>query len=196
MFSLKQGSELVKHARKSIESVFEGKPIKELKGFNKKHGVFVTILNFPHHELRGCIGFPYPVMPLCKAIEEAAKSAAFSDTRFLPLQKKELNNVIIEISVLSVPQEIKCKKEDLCKSIKIGKDGLIVSCQGYSGLLLPQVAPEWHWNSKEFLEQTCIKAGLLAETWKNPKCKIYKFQAQIFAEEQPKGNVVEKIEKS
>lgn len=196
MLSLKQGSELVKHARKSIESVFEGKTIKELKGFNKKHGVFVTILNFSRHELRGCIGFPYPVMSLYKAIAEAAKSAAFSDPRFLPLQKNELNDVIIEMSILSVPQEIKCKKENLCNNIEIGKDGLIVSYQGYSGLLLPQVAPEWHWSSKEFLEQTCIKAGLHAAMWKNLECKIYKFQAQIFTEEKPKGNVVEKIEKS
>ena len=59
-----------------------------------------------------------------------------------------------------------------------------------SGLLLPQVAVEWKWDAKEFLNQTCKKAGLAPDCWCNLKRNVYKFQAQVFAEENSK--IVEK----
>lgn len=196
MLSLKQGSELVRYARKVIRQSFKEDFFEWPSSFFDKQGVFVTLLNFPSHELRGCIGFPYPELPLGKAVLEAAKSAAFSDPRFPPLEENELKTIIIELSVLTKPEEIKCKKEDLCKNIKIGKDGLIVTFKGYSGLLLPQVALEWKWDSLEFIKQTCIKAGLYPEVWKNLECRIYKFRAQIFAEEKPEGKIFKKSQQS
>lgn len=192
MLSQKQGEILVKFARHTIESYFEGKELKEPGEFSQKQGVFVTLLKFPEQELRGCIGFPYPALALNRAVKEAAKSAAFNDFRFLQLQKDELKEIIIEISVLTPPKEMKCKKEALPENIELGKDGLIVLCQGKSGLLLPQVAKEWKWSSGEFLEQVCIKAGLNKEAWKQKNCKIYKFQAQIFSEENPDGTIFER----
>jgi len=183
MLTKKQGEKLLKLARKSIESYFsgiEGGYEKEKKEFSEKQGVFVTL--HKDKELRGCIGFPYPFLPLSEAIFQAARAAAFDDPRFLPLDKDELKNIKIEISVLSVPREIKCKKEKICESIKIGKDGLIIQLNGNSGLLLPQVALEWKWNEKEFLENCCQKAGLEKDAWLDDNCKIFKFQAQIFNE--------------
>ena len=193
MLSRKQGDVLVKFARNSIKQMFEGKGrdgLKNLGEFSKKHGVFVTLLSFPSHELRGCIGFPYPNLSLDRAVKEAAIAAAFSDCRFQPLQKNELKDIIIEISMLTIPEEIKCKKNELQSKIKIGQDGLIISYKGQSGLLLPQVPVEWGWDSHEFLEQICMKAGLDKKSWKQKDCKIYNFQAQIFSEEKPEGKII------
>jgi uncharacterized protein (TIGR00296 family) len=182
----------VKFARKSIEKSFKGDVFEFPSEFSEKRGVFVTLLNFPSHELRGCIGFPYSEIPLGKAVMEGAKAAAFCDPRFPPLEKSEIDKVVIEVSVLTKPEEIKCSKAVLSKNVKIGDDGLIVNFQGRGGLLLPQVPIEWKWNSEQFIKQTCIKAGLSPETWKSDECRFYKFQAQIFAEEKPKGRVVER----
>lgn len=192
MLTLKQGKELVKFARVIINNSFKGDVFEWPKEFSEKQGVFVTLLEFPSHNLRGCIGFPYPELPLGKAVMEGAKAAAFCDPRFPQLEQEELGKIVIEISVLTKPEEFKCNKEELSKKVNIGEDGLIVNFQGQSGLLLPQVPVEWKWNSEEFIKQTCLKAGLYPDVWKNKDCKIFKFQAQIFSEEKPKGNVVER----
>jgi hypothetical protein len=194
MLSLKQGSELVNLARKAIETALEGKKLDSplIKKYNDNCGVFVTLHLYPSNDLRGCVGFVEPVLPLGKAVIEAAKSAAFSDPRFMPLQDGELDNLIIEVSILTKPQEVEKTDKNLVKEIEIGKDGLIVSSDGFSGLLLPQVAVEQKWNQQEFLEHTCLKAGLEKDAWMKRNCKIYKFQAQIFSEIEPKGEVVEK----
>jgi uncharacterized protein (TIGR00296 family) len=194
MFTLNEGSKLIKLARKSIESKLLKKTLnfkQEQKTFPQKQGVFVTLIT-KSDELRGCVGFPYPFKPLSEAVVEAAQSAAFADPRFAPLKKEELKNIKIEISVLTEPKLIQAAPQELTSEIKVGKDGLIVNLSGFSGLLLPQVAPEQKWDSLEFLRGTCIKAGLPAETWLNPNCKVYKFQAQIFSEEKPNGKVVER----
>lgn len=194
-YSLEQAAELIKLARQSIELEFsenlENKQIElpEGKQFKQARGVFVTLLTWPKKELRGCIGVPYPDLPVAKAIRQAASSAAFSDPRFLSIQKEELDKIIIEISILSPIQQ--CK--DVSKEVKIGEDGLICSYVGYSGLLLPQVAIEHKKTKLEFIEATCKKAGLPKDIWQNKNCKFYKFQAQIFCEEEPCGKVIERL---
>lgn len=186
MLLLKQGTELVRAARNSIEN----KSV-ELKGYEEKQGVFVTLHSYPSMQLRGCIGFPEPIMPLKKAIMESAKAAAFEDPRFPPIDIKK-DVFIVEVSVLTVPEEIKIKSPmEYPKKIKIGEDGLIIKSEYTSGLLLPQVFPEWNATPEMALEMTCEKAGLPKEFWKTGKCIFYKFQAQIFKEEKPNGKVVE-----
>jgi len=194
MISLKEGTLLVKLARKNIESTFK-KVIgltSETSQFKERHGIFVTLHTWPENGLKGCIGFPYPIMQLGKAVIETSRAAAFEDPRFLPLTESELNKIILEISILSRPELIEGKKEDLPENIKIRKDGLICTLGINTGLFLPQVAVEQKWNSLQFLEQVCIKAGLGANRWMHPQCKIYKFQAQIFSEVRPEGKVIEK----
>jgi uncharacterized protein len=183
MLNKKQGERLLKLARDSIESYFSGKKINlesYIKEFKEKQGIFVTL--HKNKELRGCIGFPYPFLPLSDAVFQAARAAAFDDPRFEPLGKEELKEIMIEISVLSVPEEIKCKKERIPDEIKIGEDGLIIQFRASSGLLLPQVATEYNWNSLEFLEACCEKASLKKGDWKEKDCSVFKFQAQIFCE--------------
>ncbi len=173
--------ELVKLARKAIESYFTGEDINLPENFYQKQGVFVTLKK--RGNLRGCIGFPMPVMPLREAVVKAARAAAFEDPRFPPLREEELKDIDIEVSVLTLPEIIKAEKpEDILKSIEIGRDGLIIEYNGFSGLLLPQVPLEWNWNKREFLENLCLKAGLPKDAWKLPGIKISKFQAKIIKE--------------
>ena len=164
------GTKAVEIARRTIELWLKNrekhKPEGYPKEFDEKYGVFVTIHTYPEKELRGCIGFPEPVYPLIKALQEAAISAATHDPRFPPLAESELNKVIIEVSVLTKPELIKVENpKDYVKNIRIGKDGLIAKKGFHSGLLLPQVATEYKWGAEEFLSQTCMKAGLSPDTW-------------------------------
>lgn len=195
-FSLEDGKELIKLARKSIEyASASGARLSETT--EKKHlmenrGIFVTLHSFPKKELRGCIGFPYPILPLWNAVIDAAVEAAFNDPRFPPVQSKELEKIVLEISILSLPEEIKGDRIMFPEQIKIGEDGLIIQKGPRSGLLLPQVATEYSWNPETFLENCCSKAGLPTNTWKQKDCKVLKFQAQIFSEKAP-GKEVEEL---
>ncbi len=195
-FSLHDGKEFVRIARKSMEYFLHtGSLLQEVspkKEYEEKWGVFVTLHKFPSKELRGCIGLPEPIKQLWQAIIEAAVSAAFRDPRFYALEAVELDKVIVEVSVLTKPEKIEVKKkEELLEKIEIGKDGLIAERGLYRGLLLAIVPVEYKWSVEEFLEHTCEKAGLPREAWKDKNTIFYKFGTQIFAEESPKGEVKE-----
>jgi uncharacterized protein (TIGR00296 family) len=199
--SLEEGRLLVKLARKAVEEYLKtGKQISVPEDAPKKLlqpcGVFVTInsVRDDEKELRGCIGYPYPTTPLAKAVIESAISSATQDPRFYPLSLSELDHVVFEVSVLTPPELIKVSKTNEYPSkIKIGEDGLIVERGMFKGLLLPQVPVEWGWDEEEFLCQCCIKAGLPPDNWLLKDTKIYKFQAIIFEEEKPNGEVKRKI---
>jgi AmmeMemoRadiSam system protein A len=134
--------------------------------------------------LRGCIGHLEAVQPLLQTVREMAAAAAFHDPRFRPLKKEELADLEIEISVLSPMRLIQSTDE-----IEVGRHGLYV-VQGFCrGLLLPQVATQYNWDRLAFLEQTCCKAGLHPDAWKEPSTKIYIFTADIFADHPPAGEV-------
>jgi uncharacterized protein (TIGR00296 family) len=198
--SLEEGKFLVELARKAVkEHLKTGKKINVPENISKKFlqpcGVFVTIntIKGEEKELRGCIGFPYPTIPLVQAVTESAIESATQDPRFYPLSLSELDNVVFEISVLTPPQLIEVKKRtEYTAKINVGKDGLIVERGMFKGLLLPQVPVEWKWGEEEFLCQCCIKAGLPPDNWLLEGTKIYKFQAIIFEEEKPNGEVKRK----
>ena len=199
--SLKDGKFLVNLARKVVEEYLKsGKKLEPPEKIDEKFlqpcGVFVTINKIcgEEKELRGCIGYPYPTTPLVKAIIDSAINSATQDPRFHPLSTRELNKVVFEISVLTPPQIIKAEKPSKYpQKIRIGQDGLIVERGIFKGLLLPQVPVEWKWNEEEFLCQCCIKAGLPPDCWLLNDTKIYKFQAIIFEEETPGGEVRRKL---
>ncbi len=184
MLTAEEGTFLLKLARSTIKEFVNNeraeKPTRYPKTLDEKRGVFCTITE--DGELRGCIGLPYPLESLINAVMSASQSAC-EDPRFEKLSKDELGMVKIEVSVLTEPVLIKIEKpEDYLKEINVGKDGLIIQCGPYSGLLLPQVATEYNWSAEEFLNNLCLKAGLLPKEWKNPEARIYKFHAQIFRE--------------
>ncbi|MBM3309671.1 MAG: TIGR00296 family protein [Candidatus Altiarchaeales archaeon] len=195
--SLEQGRDLVKYARSVIEGYFAGRkpeiPESLNVVFKEDSGVFVTLETYPKNQLRGCIGFPEPIMPLGNAVRQAALAAALEDPRFPPVGRGELEKIVVEVSVLSKPELVKVKDpRDYVKEVKIGRDGLIAEKGLYRGLLLPQVPVEWKWDAEEFLNETCMKAGLSPDAWLAPGTKMYKFSAQIFSEKTPRGGVFEK----
>jgi uncharacterized protein (TIGR00296 family) len=195
MIDFKAGEKLVKLARATVEKYFENKfsieRIEE-KSLNEKRGVFVTIETYPEKNLRGCIGFPYPNLPLYEAVQRAAISSAFEDPRFPRLEKEELNKVVFEISVMTKPKLIKVKdSKEYPNKIEIGKDGLMIQNGPFSGLLLPQVCSKFNWCAEEFLENLCYKACLTPDYIHDKNTKIWKFQCQIFCEKSPRGKVIE-----
>jgi len=194
---ISQGQYLVSLARQSIEGYLatgrKAAPTRADGALSEKRGVFVTLETHPAHELRGCIGYPLPIKELALATVDCALSAAFEDPRFPPVEKSELGKLVIEVSVLSVPQEIKAKSPaEIVKKIKVGRDGLILHYGYSSGLLLPQVPVEWNWEEEEFLCQVCEKAGLPRSMWQSPSAKISSFSAQIFSEKTPGGKAEQK----
>lgn len=189
---LESGRYLVKKAREAITLYLKGQGLPKIDGFSRKQGVFVTLETYPRRELRGCIGFAEPILPLSKAIVQAAIAAATQDPRFPPVGEEELDGIVVEISVLTPPKKMVCPPEKRPGNVIIGKDGLIVRCGETTGLLLPQVPVDLQWDQKTFVCQTCIKAGLLPDHWKRGDADFYKFQAEIFSEKTPGGEVEKK----
>lgn len=200
MLSLEEGKFLVKLARNNIESYIKrGKKVEIPQDISEKlkekAGVFVTLRKLkgsgPEKELRGCIGYPLPYHPLIEAVIESSISSATKDSRFSRVKEEELDNIIVEVSALTPPEEIKVNNPDeYLEKIKIGRDGLIVEYGGYSGLLLPQVPVDWKWDVKTYLAHLMQKAWLPSNTWKERNVKISSFQAEIFEEETPRGEIV------
>jgi uncharacterized protein (TIGR00296 family) len=195
LISLIEGAELVRLARVAVEKYLqESIIIKSEKHTLEKAGVFVTlnyVTSSKKEYLRGCIGFPLPEKPLYQGVVEAAIAAATEDPRFPPLDRQELNNIVFEVSVLTSPQQISVSPAEYGKEIEIGRDGLILQWRFGSGLLLPQVPVELKWNVEEYLANICYKAGAPPDVWIDPSSKLYKFQAVVFKEVEPKGEVVQ-----
>lgn len=163
----------------------------EPRMFREPRGVFVTLKQHPSGELRGCIGYPLPVLPLGEAIRDVAVAAATDDPRFPPVEPEEMAGLTVEVSILTVPVLVPSSSpEATVAAIRPGRDGLIVEGHGQNGLLLPQVATEQGWGAEEFLEGTCQKAGLSAEAWRDRRVRVRRFEAEVFREVRPRGAVV------
>ena len=193
MISDSKGAELVRLARRAVETYLQKSVVIRLEqDLPEMAGVFVT-LNYltrnKEEHLRGCIGFPLPEKRLRQSVVEAAIAAATEDPRFPPVDMPELDSMIFEVSVLTPPEEIRSKPVEYKKEIKIGRDGLILRWRYGSGLLLPQVPVELKWNVDEYLANICHKAGAPADAWLDPASKLYKFQALVFKEVEPRGRV-------
>ena len=139
-------------------------------------GAFVTLNK--DHQLRGCIGNIRGTEALYQTVSRMAIAAATEDPRFPPVRPEELDQITIEISVLTPLKKISSPEE-----IQIGRDGLYIEKGFYHGLLLPQVATEYGWNREEFLQHTCLKAGLPPDAWREG-ATTYSFSAQVFNEQE------------
>jgi hypothetical protein len=196
MYSEEDGDLAVLAARKVVENYVRGEVQHDLDlpdGFEEKSGVFVTIDTFPARELRGCIGYPEPFFPLKEALVKASQEAT-RDPRFPPLREAELDDIVIEVSLLTPPEEVIVRKpKEILKSIVIGRDGLIARKGVFRGLLLPQVAVDWEWDVEEFISHTCMKAGLKSDDWLKGDTRIYKFSAEIFGEKTPRGEIERRV---
>jgi AmmeMemoRadiSam system protein A len=179
MYSGELKKEMLKLARNTVEMYVKERKTPSIEHVSQelkeKRGAFVTL--HKKGNLRGCIGYTEPYFPLGETIVKTAVSASTKDNRFTPVKEEELKDIDIEISVLSPVRKVVNTEE-----IKVGIHGLVVSKGYYSGLLLPQVATNYNWDREEFLAQTCWKAGLPPDAWKDKDCEIYLFSAEVFGE--------------
>ena len=195
-YSLEDGRTLVRAARSAIElhirsPRFDREIVeRHISRFGAPSGVFVTIEHYPTMTLRGCIGFPNPTGPLNKRLVEAAIAASSEDARFAPVSHRELEEIVIEVSILTNPEAIKQRTEKgRLREIRIGRDGLIIRYGFKSGILLPDVPAKEGWSKEEFLQNVCMKAGLRADAWKRPEIELCRFTAQVFREMEPSGRI-------
>lgn len=191
-FTLEDGRAAVGGARAVVEAAVRGDAaaprLSWPAAFAKPGGAFTTLSTHPSGELRGCIGFAEPVLPLKDAIASSALAAAREDGRFAPVEPAELPRLIVEVSLLTAPRRLEAVGEAAkVAAVEVGRHGLIVRAGRRTGLLLPQVAPEWGWSAREFLEHTCIKGGFEPDYWKQSGAALFTFEAEVFAEIEPRG---------
>lgn len=171
---------LLAHARSAIAAVLRARANEPAACvsplWNETRAVFVTLRS--RSRLRGCVGTMEPRKPLRETIRDMAVAAAFSDPRFDELTPEELDDLRIEISVLSALRQIAGPGD-----ITVGRDGLLVRRGRNSGVLLPQVAAEQRWDAVRFLERTCEKAALPADAWQGKDARLYAFSATVFGEQ-------------
>ncbi|MBN1871205.1 MAG: AmmeMemoRadiSam system protein B [Candidatus Omnitrophica bacterium] len=180
MLSNEQQKRLLEIARSTIKTYLQTGKVMEIKEadplFNKEMGAFVTL--HEHGQLRGCIGNIIGRGPLYLTVRDMAIESATGDPRFPKVTLAELDDIDIEISVLS-----ELEKVDSVDDIKMGVHGVLVRKGFSSGVFLPQVAAETGWSKEEFMTNLCAhKAGLLPDAWKHKDCDIYIFEAEVFGE--------------
>jgi AmmeMemoRadiSam system protein B/AmmeMemoRadiSam system protein A len=175
--------ELLTLARKSVESAvmqhkrYEPEPTKD-DLLNQERGAFVTITEVG--DLRGCIGNMSASQPLSLTVRDTATLAASRDPRFRPVSALELPRLHYEVSVLSPLRRVMDVQE-----ISVGEHGLLIKNGGREGVLLPQVPVEQHWDRIRFLQETCMKAGMPSDCWRDENTDIFRFTAVVFEEHEP-----------
>ena len=175
-FSPEEHTLLFRLAHSAIESELEGREISLVSPslhLAELRGVFTTL--YLQGNLRGCVGYVFPVAPLYQTVVETARASAFDDTRFASVTREEAPHLEVSLSVLSRLRPIKAE------DVEVGRHGLLVSMAGHRGLLLPQVPVEQRWDRATFLQQTCRKAGLPPDAWQ-AGATLEAFTAEVFGE--------------
>ena len=179
--------QLLEIAKKSVESAVSNSKPYELPAnlppsLMQDRGAFVTLKE--DGELRGCIGHTVAMQPLAETVRDVAAFAALRDPRFRPVVASELPRLTYEISVLSPLRRVSDTDQ-----IKIGEHGLMIVKGNTRGLLLPQVAPEQHWDRNTLLDETAMKAGLPAKSWQDKDADLFMFTAVVFGESEISRNL-------
>ncbi|MBY9006617.1 MAG: TIGR00296 family protein [Candidatus Lokiarchaeota archaeon] len=201
-FSLEDGKLLIQFVRENIEFFLQNSrkiivPDNIKERFREKYGCFVTLNMFNNkgNSLRGCIGYIEPKFSLYDVIHRVSISSAIEDPRFPSVSLEEMDDIIIELSILTPPILLKVDdSSEYLDKIVIGRDGLIAEKGFRRGLLLPQVPidHERNWDVSTFLSHTMTKAWLPKDAWKDLSTNIYVFQAILFEETTPRGDVIRK----
>lgn len=168
--------ELLGLARASLISYFDGSDV-EIRDSDVKTGSFVTLKK--HGTLRGCIGYISGYLPLYRQIYILSREAAFSDYRFPPVEKDELDEIRISISLLTELEAI-----TTIDSFDISRDGIMMTLDSRRALFLPSVAKETGWDRETLLAELSRKAGLPLDAWKNKAAVFSTFQSEEFSEDE------------
>jgi len=177
-FSSDERDLLLRLAHEAISSTLEQREISLVppsRHLAEARGAFTTL--YYRGDLRGCVGYVFPVTSLYRTVVESARGAAFDDSRFSPVTRDQAPELRVALSVLSPLQPVQAEQ------VEIGRHGLLISLGYCRGLLLPQVPAEQGWDRITFLEQTCRKAGLPLDAWKTG-AKLEAFTAEVFADPQ------------
>jgi AmmeMemoRadiSam system protein A len=176
-FSREERRLLLELAHHSIACALEGRALSlgpATDHLTEKRGAFCTL--YLDGQLRGCVGYVFPLTPLLQTVAETARGAAFDDPRFPAVTPSEGSRLKVSLSILSVLTPIAPEQ------VEVGMHGLLVSRAGKRGVLLPQVPVEHGWERTTFLEQTCLKAGLPPDAWKTG-ATLESFTAEIFGDD-------------
>jgi uncharacterized protein len=181
LFNPQSQEKLLRWARAAIERAVRDDPSVEIPAtelsddLRRPYAAFVTLKK--HGELRGCIGKMDHARPVWENVLDAAVAAALEDPRFPPVEPPELPELRVSISVLQVPV-------DLPDASRFDQQtqGIIVERGWHHALLLPKVAQEYGWDARKVLETVCLKAGLLADAWRDPGTHLQVFTAFDFGE--------------
>jgi AmmeMemoRadiSam system protein A len=177
-FSMAERAFLLDLAHETILAAIEDRPVAQQAPppgpLHEPAGAFVSLHRAG--ELRGCIGTFARDRPLYTIVRDMAAAAAFEDPRFPPVEASEVPLLDLEISILS---EL---RRTAAESVVPGFHGLSIVLSGRKGVFLPQVAAEAGWDRETLLEQTCLKAGLPANAWREPAAEICVFTAEVFGE--------------
>jgi hypothetical protein len=184
--SIEECSLLLRLARQSLEQAVKGKPLEPLdvdelpSRLREQGATFVTLTR--SGSLRGCIGTLEPYLTLAEDVREHTIAAALRDYRFAPVKPEELSEVKIEISRLTLPQELDYSStEDLLNQLHPDIDGVILRDGSQRATFLPQV-----WSKiprKEiFMEHLCQKMGAPIDLWRSKKLQVFTYQVQEFHE--------------
>lgn len=170
-------AELLELARRAIGSSvgLGAAPTPAAEQLERYAAAFVTLHTGGH--LRGCIGHVKADRPLADVVVSCAIAAASADPRFPPVTAGEVGDLDIEVSVLGPFEPVHSSAD-----IDVGRHGLLIESGSRRGLLLPQVAVEWGWNTEDFIAQTCRKAGLPRDAWPSRGARLYRFEAEVFGD--------------
>ncbi len=185
-YSQSERDYLLNLARRTLETHYQnGKTLSVDKSevpekLKQERGVFVTLEK--NGQLRGCIGYILPNSPIYQAVIENALNAALNDNRFTPVTADELDELTIEISILTLPAELEVSNSsDYLKKLRPEVDGVIIKQDSYQSTYLPQVWEDLS-SPEEFLSSLCQKAGLSSDCWQEPETKLFIYQAEVFKE--------------
>lgn len=199
-YSLKEGEELVRAARHSIELHLssprfnKGIIERQLAHFTDHHGLFVTIEHYPTRTMRGRMGVPSSKVPIHSLLPDVAVAAATNDKRYVPVSHMEFEDITVGVDIISKPEALKGRSAFLRKKeIEIGRDGLMIEYGFHSGAVLPIEPVEKGWNKQQLFEHLCMEAALPEGTWQKPNANLFRFSAQMFRELSPRGPIEEVV---
>lgn len=173
---------LERHVRRSERMDLAG--VERTAAMEQARATFVT-LRERNGDLRGCIGSTAHCATLLESVQENVIRSAKSDPRFNPVAPDEVSELSIEISALGNGDapDSPFRRLKTIEDLVIGRDGVYMVFEGKGrGLLLPQVATERGWDTRQFLKALCAKSGLNSEAWEDPRAEIHRFSAQVFGE--------------
>ncbi len=163
-------------AERDVRWPGQDQPLPVLPGLCQRSGVFVTI--FQGDDLRGCLGLTHPSESLLEAVPRMAHAASSRDTRFQPIDARDLPDLRVELTFLGPMTRLPSSPTVLLERLDPRVCGVYIRFRGRAGLLLPQVARRYSWTAGELLEQVCRKAGVPSDAWRSPDAEILGFRAR------------------